>query len=466
MSKLTFVLLSSTLAAGIAAAQPADAVAPPVPPPDRAAPPSEPVRPAPAPDPATPPAPVVVVPPGEKSGEKAETGEKKGEKSEKSEKGDKKEPKVPLELKPGGYVQVDGRRFLNGAKTHELTIRRLRAKLDGKAGKYFAFGTLVDFAGSKVVVNDAWIEGIVAPELQIRAGKGKSQFGLERIQSDSQLTMIERAYPTQLSPDRDIGVWLRGDVGKGLVHYAFGIVDGVENNAMLEGETDNEFEYNAHLLLAPFARRRDLGDLAIGGATTFGRTEGTLTSTGLNNIRSVGQTTIVKFSTSASDPAANAVADGYRTRYTAHGFYYRGPAGVLAEYVRDSEPVKLAHNHTPLHNSAWQVAGLLAVTPGDRPSFKSIKPKHPFDPSKGTYGAVELTARYSQVKLDLNPFDAKIQKPATSYQSAREAAVGVNWYFNELLRLQVNSSVTTFDSADASQPSSQHVLAARFQAAI
>jgi phosphate-selective porin OprO/OprP len=415
MSRFTFVLLASTLAAGLAAAQPVD--------------PAEPPR-APAPQ------------PGHKG------------------------PKVPLELKPGGYVQVDGRRLLNGTETHDILIRRLRARLDGKAGKHFAFGTLVDVASSKVVVNDAWIEGIVAPELQIRAGKGKAQFGLERLQSDSQLTMIERTYPTALSPDRDIGVWLRGDIARGLVHYAFGIVDGVANNAILEAETDNELEYNAHVLVSPFATRKDLGDLAIGGATTFGRTEGTLTNSGLTSVRSAGQLTIVKFPTSATDPAANAVADGYRMRFTVHGYYYRGPGGVLAEYVRDNEPVELANSHTPLHNNAWQVSGMLAVTPGDRPSFKSIKPEHPFDPSKGTYGAVELTARYSQIKLDLAAFDAKILKPATSVQSAREATVGVNWYFNEYVRLQINYSLTTFDSANSTLPPSQHLIAVRFQASI
>jgi phosphate-selective porin OprO/OprP len=374
--------------------------------------------------------------------------------------------KLPLEVKVGGYAQFDARRFLNESKAHELTIRRLRFKLDGSASKYFKFRTLIDFAGSKVVVDDAWLEAVVRPELSIRAGKDKSQFGIERLQSATQLTFVERAYPTQLAPNRDIGVWLRGDIEKGLLHYAFGAVDGVANSAVIEGETDDVLEFNAHLLVSPFAKNKQLGDLGLGAATTFGRTKGTILNTGLTNIRSAGQTTIVKFAT-GTDLPATAVADGYRTRWTAHGYYYRGPIGVLAEYVRDREPVQFAHSHELLLNDAWQIAASAALTPGDRPTYKSIKPKHAFDPEKGTYGAVELAARYSGVRFDSGAFSAGITKAATSFERANELTIGANWYLNEYLKLQLDYSFTSFTSNDATvDPPAEHLLATRFQVSI
>jgi phosphate-selective porin OprO/OprP len=379
-------------------------------------------------------------------------------------KDDKK--KLPYEVKPGGYVQFDGRRFLDNTHAHEMTIRRLRFKVEGTATKYVKFRTLVDFAGSKVVVDDAWTEGVILPELSIRAGKDKSQFGLERLQSATQLTFIERAYPTSLAPNRDIGVWLRGDIAKGLVHYAAGIVDGVADNAVIEGETDNELEVNLHLLISPFVQNKELGDLAIGGATTFGHTEGTLANTGLTNIRSVGQVTIVKFPTSTMDPTANALADGYRSRWTAHGYYYRGPAGVLGEYVRDNEPIRLANSHQLVKNSAWQVAASFALTPGDSPTYKAIKPKHPLDPSKGAWGAFELAARYSSLHIDSAAFGTKITKASSSVQKANEVTLGVNWYLNEVLKVQVDYSYTSFDNVDGTSPSAEHLVATRVQASL
>lgn len=56
--------------------------------------------------------------------------------------------KPEVELKPGGYLQVDGRRFVENTGAHDVTVRRLRFKLDGTATKLLAFRTLIDFAGS------------------------------------------------------------------------------------------------------------------------------------------------------------------------------------------------------------------------------------------------------------------------------------------------------------------------------
>lgn len=128
-----------------------------------------------------------------------------------------------IELKPGGYLQIDQREFLTDTGTHELTVRRLRFKLDGKAFRYFKVYTLVDFAGSKLVVDDAYLEFAPRPELALRFGKNKSQFGIERLQSATELTFIERSYPTQIAPNRDIGIAVRGDIG--IVHYSLAAVD-------------------------------------------------------------------------------------------------------------------------------------------------------------------------------------------------------------------------------------------------
>ena len=302
LSKHTLVVLS-LLVPSIAFADdpPADPAAPP---PDApAAPAPEPAPPAPAPDP--------------KPADKANVATTPDLPAAKVETKGNDAPKLPLQLKPGGYVQFDSRRTLNAEEEqHEMTIRRLRFKLDGSAGKYFKFRTLIDFAGSKLVVDDAWGEIVIAPELSLRAGKDKSQFGIERLMSAAQLLFLERAYPTQLSPNRDIGIWARGDIAKGLVHYVAGVVDGVADNVVIEGETDGVVELNFHLLISPFAANKKLGDLAFGGATTFGRTHGTVASPGVTNVKSANQATIVKYA-SGMDAATTALADGYRSRFAA-----------------------------------------------------------------------------------------------------------------------------------------------------
>lgn len=378
----------------------------------------------------------------------------------------KTRPKV--ELEPGGYLQVDGRRFVeNNTGAHDVTVRRLRFKLDGTATKLLAFRTLIDFAGSKVQVLDAWTELRFLPELALRAGKDKGQFGIERLQSAASLTFIERAYPTQLSPNRDIGAWLRGDIRGGLVHYAAGVVGGTANNAVLETETDDVLEYNVHVLASPFAGAlsKRFGDLAIGGATTFGRNKGTTASTGLTALKTPGQLNFFQYVTGMTlDTTAR--TDGYRSRWTAHGYYYGGPVGVLAEYVRDREPVHFGGTKRTLSNQAWQVAASVSLT-GDAPSYKGLRPKVAFDPDNGTWGGFELAARYSELRIDEDTFELDMASANTSAQRARSFTGGLNWYLSEIVKLQTNYELTTFaGGAPDGDRATEHLIVSRLQAAI
>jgi phosphate-selective porin OprO/OprP len=152
--------------------------------------------------------------------------------------------------------------------------------------------------------------------------------------------------------------------------------------------------------------------------------------------------------------------DGYRTRWTAHGYYYGGPVGVLAEYVLDREPVHFGAEQQVLSHQAWQLAASVAVTPGDAPSFKGLKPKAPFDPDKGTWGAVELAARYSELRVDEDTFDLGMAT-TSSAQRARSFTGGLNWHLSEIVKLQANYEHTTFDNRDA-----EYLIATRLAASI
>jgi phosphate-selective porin OprO/OprP len=386
---------------------------------------------------------------------------------------EKKKDDKPIEVKAGGYLQADTRQFANDSGTHEQTLRRLRFKVDAKALRYFKFRSLIETAQSRLQVLDAWIEFAPRPEIGLRVGKDKGQFSLERLQSAAELTFIERAYPTALAPNRDIGVAVRGDVRGGLVHYSAAIVNGVADNAVLEGETDDEYEYNLHLLVSPFKGSDALkhyGDLAFGGATTFGRTNGTLANPGVTAIKSAGQATIFKYAGGGAMDTIDttAVADGYRTRFTAHAYYYGGPIGALAEYVREQTPVRVGGVHTDVANQAWQIAVSGALTPGDKPTLKSIAPAQPFDLEAGTWGAVEVAARYSELRIDEDVFDAGIANPAASVKRARAGTVGVNWYLNKWIKLQLDYEGTQYTGGapDGGNRETEHLIATRFQAAI
>ena len=78
---------------------------------------------------------------------------------------------------------------------------------------------------------------VFAPAFRVRAGKGRTPFGFERLHSASNMLFIERAFPTALVPNRDIGVQVLGDVSDGLVSYLAGVMNGVADGG--SADVDN-----------------------------------------------------------------------------------------------------------------------------------------------------------------------------------------------------------------------------------
>ena len=79
-----------------------------------------------------------------------------------------------------------------------------------------------------------------------------------------------------------------------------------------------------------------------------------------------------------------------------------------------------------LEAKAWQVTVSVALT-GDKASYGGVRPKRPFDPSKGQWGALELAARVHRLELSRASVDAGLIDPAKSAREIFAWAVGLNW---------------------------------------
>jgi phosphate-selective porin OprO/OprP len=109
--------------------------------------------------------------------------------------------------------------------------------------------------------------------------------------------------------------------------------------------------------------------------------------------------------------------------------------------------VTLGATSEKLKNKAWQVAGYYLLT-GEKESFKGVTPFRPFDPSQGRWGAFELAARYSVLKVDEVAFPT-FANPASSAQEAKAWAGGVNWYLNRGVKFVINYELTKFEGGAA-----------------
>ena len=238
-------------------------------------------------------------------------------------------------LQIGLLVQADGRFALDDSDEQVVdtfAFRRLRPYLRGRFSRRFEFYFNPDFAGGTLVVQDAYVDTIFAPAFRIRAGKGKTPFGLERLHSASNLLFFDRALPTALVPNRDLGIQVLGDISGGVVSYLAGVMNGVPDGGSADLDTNDGKDVSGRFIVRPFNKittspLRGLG-LAISGSTG----------------RQAGAGALPAFRTQSLEQPYfaydGAVADGVRTRYSPQVFYFYKAFGGCARVrpYEDADP--------------------------------------------------------------------------------------------------------------------------------
>jgi phosphate-selective porin OprO and OprP len=356
-------------------------------------------------------------------------------------------PDKSFELKLSGLVQADARFFFGDdekPQSDTFLLRRVRPTLEGKVGNHGEFRITPDFAGSATTLLEGYGGYNVSPALNLRVGKFKAPFGLERLQSGANLRFIERAHPTSLAPNRDIGVQVSGDLAGGVLSYAAGVFNGVVDGGSSVSDSSDDFDFVGRLFLTPFknADAEALKGLSIGIAASTGKEEGSLSASQLPSYRSPGQASV--FSYRSSTNAADGVfADGDRVRISPQLTYYVGSFGLIGEYVRASQEVRRETQSDTLDHEAWQIAASTILT-GEKNSFRGVTPKNAFNLSKGNWGAFELAARYSELKLDDATFPTYANRDG-SVSGIQSVAVGLNWYLNRNLKSSLTYEQSTFD---------------------
>ncbi|MDB5220052.1 MAG: oprP [Myxococcaceae bacterium] len=354
------------------------------------------------------------------------------------------------ELRIRGVVQTDLRLFVNDEHklTDQFVFRRARPYIEGKIARVVTFRLMPDFAEGKAVLQDAWFDVRGTDALQLRVGKAKAPFGLERLVNDTAITLGERAYPTTLSPNRDIGVELHGDFFGGVLGYSVGVYNGVPDNALSDGDQDDSKEVVARLEVGPFARTRTkaLQGLRVGFAMTRGEKTGNLASPYLTGYKTFGQNTFFSFlqdTTPAAPPASTTVAAGLHARETAQLYWPIGPIALLGEAVVTDERVARAGQSRLLKNVAWNGMASIVVT-GEDATFDGPTPRHAFDLDQGNFGAVELAVRATELHVDHDTFP-QFADPTKSARDAFEIAAGLNWYPLAQLKIVADFARTTFE---------------------
>jgi phosphate-selective porin OprO/OprP len=354
-----------------------------------------------------------------------------------------------------GLVQLDSRTFFNDGALNGndgFLIRRARPIFSGTVFHDFDFLLMPDFGGSTVQIQDAWMAYHYSPEFQIQAGKFKSPVGLEHLQSDPVTLFNERSLVTDLVPNRDLGLQVKGDLFNGVATYALGIFNGASdfNVTTANPSFQDDKGFAGRVFFQPWknSQANALRGFGVGvGGSYLVNHPATNAATGLTP----GFTTDGQQRFFIYNAGVNAAGPGWRI--SPQAYYYYGPFGLMAEYVISDQQVKrtaaVPVGAIDLQNSAWQITGSWLLT-GEAADYAGVTPRHPFDPRHGQWGAWQLVARYAALDVDDKAFlggtATRLADPAKSASGAQAWSVGLNWYLNRNVRANLSYSRTTFSS--------------------
>jgi phosphate-selective porin OprO/OprP len=366
-------------------------------------------------------------------------------------------------LRLRGYFQLDTRSFSEEtpAGTDNFLVRRARPILEGTVFKIFDFRVMPDFGQGTSVLFDGYLEARLSPALRLRAGKFKPPVGLERLQSATDILFPERAQPTNLVPNRDVGVQLSGDLADARVQYAVGVFNGVADGGNGDLDNNDDKDVAARVFFQPFVRAKNAASgLGFGVSGSSGDQAGTVTAPNLPAFRTAGQVTFFSYRSDAT-AAGTTVAAGTRRRLSPQATFYLGPFGLQGEYVSSKQEVRRGADRAELTNTAWQAATTWVI--GGSASYRGVTPKKPFSGFRTGPGAFELVARYSRLEVDRDAFPV-FANPSSAARTASAWALGVNWWANRNVRLMTSYEMTTFEggAAEGGRPD-ERVLFTRFQ---
>lgn len=371
-----------------------------------------------------------------------------------------KNAKGDYEIKFTGLAQIDGRYFIgdDSAFRDGFQARRLRPTIQGNLGKLVSFRFTPEFAGSGFgdasgnSIVDAYFDLKFSPAASLRIGKQKGPIGLERLQSGGSIELIERGFPTELVPNRDLGVALFGELAQGTVSYTLGVFNGTADGRDVAAADDGLKEYEGRLFVEPFKNDYSFfKGLGFGIAGSTGVKDGTGANL-LPRYRTPGQNVFFNYGETAG--ATGYFATGSHNRYAPQAYFYRNSFGLLAEYVSSEQTIARTNGgaEQSLSNTAYSVTASYVLT-GEDASFKGVKPSQPYAIGGDGFGAVELVARVGNLSIDDDAFvgtaATRLANPDVSAKKADSYGVGVNWYLTQNAKLTADYNETRFEGGAA-----------------
>ena len=253
-----------------------------------------------------------------------------------------------------------------------------------------------------------------------------------------------------MAPDRDIGVQLSGDLAGARLN-AVALTNGVVDGGSSDVDSKDAKEVTGRIVARPWSRaeHHPLRGLGVAVAANSG------THAALPSFFTASRQIFFAY--------ADAADRGRRSRWSPQAFYYHGPFGGYAEYVRSSGTIAKVGVSSSIDHDAWQVTGSWVLT-GEAASERRVDPRVNFDPASGHIGALQVVARLEHLAVSRDAISLGLAAPGAS-RTADVWTTGLNWSFNPSIKWKIGFSRTVFDGAANGPRHAENLVSGRAQLA-
>jgi phosphate-selective porin OprO and OprP len=350
-------------------------------------------------------------------------------------------------------LQGDFRSFSPELNTKEGTfdLHRARIGIEGQFLKHFEYeveyelkDALRPLEGSEDGTTsssrwrDVYLNFTYFNDFQIKAGKFKVPFSLDQLTGPTQLDFVYRSrIGDLLAPGRDVGLEVHGRLFKRGLNYEAGLFERDGENARFGANPGAERTFAGRLTGTPLRllpvpgvlKTAELGVAFTSSAVPEGQK-------GIHG-RTVAQKRFFPL------PGDTMFVHGERLRVGTELKWTPGPFSIKGEFIhfRDERlGQSLRQTDLPdMISRGWYVSGSWVVTGESKAS--GINPRRDFL-QKGGFGALELAARVEQIRFGSSehpgPSLRHPRAPNILPASDRAWTLGVNWYANRWLKVQLN----------------------------
>jgi phosphate-selective porin OprO/OprP len=348
-------------------------------------------------------------------------------------------------------------------------FRRARLGIDGSAYNDWNFALWAEFGGSggeAAALNQAYIEyaGLkpFGPNVtvRLRAGAWATPAGLEDATSKTEELFLERAAVAETVRGLDAG---DGRTGFGVFTagnrwYFSGVFTGKVVGAPTTPVYGQQEGYLTRLAFNPL-HGKDY-DVHVGGSVQgVIRPADVAAGSAVNQTLSIGERPELRVDGTKLVNTGNIVAKGLTTYGAELGASFHNVYAAGEWYRIDVDRTAVGAGVSPFNptftgwygQAAWTLTGERHEWSSSNGGFGGIRPLHPFDPKKNTWGAWELAARYSVLNLNDRAGSAGSAAPLGGIRGGEQkiTTVGLNWYPNRVLRFLLDYQWDDIDRLNA-----------------